>query len=94
MQNDGLISYPYYLSEEDGWTIVVIETPTIFQATVELVRELVTTVGDLKEELLHEKLVNEQQRKKLERLKHSTKSTQASREEPQASFCIGFRTPM
>jgi hypothetical protein len=67
-QNDGLISYPYYLSEEDEWTIVVIETPTIFQATVELVRELVTTVGDLKEELLHEKLVNEQQREELERL--------------------------
>ena len=48
--------------------MVVEETPAVFQATVELVRELVTTVGDLKEELLQEKLANEQQQEELEHL--------------------------
>ena len=68
LQIDGLVSYPHYLSEEDAWTIMVEETPTVFQATVELVRELVTTVEDLKEELMQEKLANEQQQEELEHL--------------------------
>ena len=71
MRNDGLVHYPRCMP--DGtWTVEVAEKPVVLQATVELVRALVTMVGELKDELHHETTLNMQLCEELEQIKKSS----------------------
>ena len=70
LPRDALTHYPRYVPEQGTWTIDAADgsSPTL-QATVELARVLVKRAESLEYELLYEKLINDQQRAEMDRLR-------------------------